>query len=251
MRYGPSVALHNCNKVNKHIGGYMKSVTTLILAATALLTLSSCGTSKSSESTVNTAIQSSTVTNAGTKVVTSCQKATGTDMSVNISAVKNSSGTINNSLVKIKFNRLSSTATASGNVVRFFKWKVSSNQAYMDQTPLTVTRYVLSSGTVDQSATNSITASTVTTSQGYYIDLNDAAGEYQVLKAVVYSSAGTIVSQQNILIPQFLGNPSDYAFNADGSARAQILKDLHPLALTDVTSWTSTTYSNYYSATCF
>ena len=229
----------------------MKLTTTLFLTATALLTLSSCGTSKSSQSAVNTAVQSSTVTNAGTKVVTSCQKAVGTDMSVNISAVKNSSGTINNSLVKIKFNRLSSTATASGNVIRFFKWKVANNQAIMDQTPATVTRYVLSSGSVDQSASNSITASTVTTSQGYYIDLNDAAGEYQVLKAVVYSSAGTIVSQQNILIPQFLGVAADYAYNADGSARAQILRDLHPLASADVTGWTSSTYSNYYAATCF
>lgn len=230
----------------------MKLATTLILTATALLTLSSCGRTKSSQSETNTAItQTSTVTNAGSKVVTSCQKAAGTDMSVNISAVKNSSGTINNSLVKIKFNRLSSSATASGNVIRFFKWKVVSNQAYMDQTPATVTRYVLSSGTVDQSAATSITANTVTTSQGYYIDLNDAAGEYQVLKAVVYSSTGSIVSQQNILIPQFLGVPTDYAYNSDGSARAQILRDLHPLALTDVTGWTSAMYSSYYSATCF
>jgi len=229
----------------------MKLATTLILTATALLTLSSCGTSKSSQSAATTTVQASTVTNAGTKVVTSCQKSSGTDMSVNISAVKNSSGTINNSLVKIKFNRLSAAATASGNVIRFFKWKVASNQAYMDQTPATVTRYVLSSGTVDQSAATSITASTVTTSQGYYIDLNDAAGEYQVLKAVVYNSTGSIVGQQNILIPQFLGVAADYAYNADGSARAQILRDLHPLATADITGWTSTTYSNYYAATCF
>ncbi|AZZ36245.1 hypothetical protein CIK05_05385 [Bdellovibrio sp. qaytius] len=229
----------------------MKLTTTLILTATALLTLSSCGSSKSSQATTTTVVQSSTVANAGTKVVTSCQKAVGTDMSANISAVKNSSGTINNNLVKIKFNRLASTLIAAGNTIRFFKWKVSGNQAYMDQTPLNISRYVLSTGTVDQATATSITASTVTTSQGYHIELNDDAGVYQVLKAVVYSSAGAIVSQQNILIPQFLGNPADYAYNSDGSARAQILRDLHPLATTDVTDWTATQYSNYYSATCF
>lgn len=228
----------------------MKLTTTLFLTATALLTLSSCGTSKSSQSATTT-VQSSTVTNAGTKVVTSCQKSVGADMSVNISAVKNSSGTINNSLVKIKFNRLSAAATAAGNTIRFFKWKVTGSQAFLEPTQLNSTRYVLSSGTVDQAAASSITASTVTTSQGYYIDLNDAAGEYQVLKAVVYSSTGSIVAQQNILIPQFLGVAADYAYNSDGSARAQILRDLHPLATTDVTGWTSANYTSYYQATCF
>lgn len=229
----------------------MKLTTTLFLTATALLTLSSCGTSKSSQSATTTTVQASTVTNAGTKVVTSCQKSVGADMSVNISAVKNSSGTINNSLVKIKFNRLSAATTASGNTIRFFKWKVSGSQAFLEPTQLNSTRYVLSSGTVDQAAASSITASTVTTSQGYYIDLNDAAGEYQVLKAVVYSSTGSIVAQQNILIPQFLGVAADYAYNSDGSARAQILRDLHPLATTDVTGWTSANYTSYYQATCF
>lgn len=228
----------------------MKLTTTLFLTATALLTLSSCGTSKSSQSATTT-VQSSTVTNAGTKVVTSCQKAIGTDMSVNISAVKTSSGSINNSLVKIKFNRLSATATASGNTISFFKWKVSGSQAYLDQTALTSTRYVLSSGEVDASAATSIAASSITTSQGYYVDLNDEAGVYQVLKAVVYTSTGSIVAQQNILIPQFLGVAADYAYNSDGSARAQILRDLHPLATTDVTSWTSANYTSYYQATCF
>ena len=229
----------------------MKLATTLILTATAIL-LSSCGSSKSSQAATTTVVnQSSTVTNAGNKVVTSCQKSIGTDMSVNISAVKNSSGTINNSLVKIKFNRLSATATASGNVIRFFKWKVSGNQAYLDQTALSSTRYVLSTGDADQASTSAVTASSVSTTQGYYIDLQDEAGTYQVLKAVVYSSAGAIVSQHNILIPQFLGAPADYAYNSDGSARAQILRDLHPLASTDVSAWTASQFSSYYSATCF
>lgn len=229
----------------------MKLATTLIATATALLTLSSCGTSKSSQSTTTTTVLASTVTNAGNKVVTSCQKSSGTDMSVNISAVKNSSGVINNSLVKIKFNRLSTLATESGNTIRFFKWKVSNSQAYMDQIPLTVTGYNLSSGEANQAASQSITASQVTAAQGFYIDLNDEAGVYQVLKAVVYNSSGSIVTQQNILIPQFLGVASDYAYNADGSPRAQILRDLHPLALVDTTGWTSTNYTSYYQATCF
>ena len=228
----------------------MKTLTTTLTLAAAILTLSSCGSSKSSQATTTT-VQSSTVENAGNKIVTSCQKAVGTDMSVNITATKTSSGAINNSLVKIKFNRLSSLATQGGNKVVFFKWRVAGAEASMDSTPLNVSRYSLSSGNVDDSTKNYITASTVTTSQGYYIDLNDVDGVYQVLKAVVYNSAGSVVAQQNILIPQFLGVASDYAYNSDGSARAQLLRDLHPLAATDTTGWTSATYVSYYQATCF
>lgn len=235
----------------QHIGGYMKTLTTALVLTASILTLTSCGTSKSSQSTTTTVVQSSTVQNAGNKIVTSCQKAVGTDMSVNISATKTSSGAINNSLVKIKFNRLSSTITQTGNTIRFFKWRIAGSSASLDSTPLNVSRYVLSTGNVDDSTKTGITATTVTTSQGYYIDLNDADGVYQVLKAVVYNSAGTVVAQQNILIPQFLGAPSDYAYNADGSARAQILKDLHPLASTDVSGWTTANFTSYYQATCF
>lgn len=234
-----------------HIGGYMKTLTTALILAASIVTLTSCGSKKSSQATSNTIVQSSTVTNAGSKIVTSCQKAVGTDMSVNITATKTSSGAINNSLVKIKFNRLSSTATAGGNVIKFFKWRVIGSSASLDSTALNVSRYSLSSGNVDDSTKTYITASTVTTSQGYYIDLNDADGVYQVLKAVVYNSSGAVVAQQNILIPQFLGVPADYAYNSDGSARAQILRDLHPLATTDVTGWTSTNFVSYYQATCF
>lgn len=232
----------------------MKTFTTaltLTLSLTAsVLTLSSCGTSKSSQST-STTVQSSTAENTVNKIVTSCQKAIGTDMSVNITATKTSSGAINNSLVKIKFNRLSFLATAAGNKIVFYKWRVLGTSASIDSTALNVSRYNLSSGNVDDSTKNYITASTVTASQGYYIDLNDADGVYQVLKAVVYNSSGSVVAQQNILIPQFLGNASDYALNSDGSPRAQILKDLHPLAGTDTSGWTSASYISFYQATCF
>ena len=227
----------------------MKTLTTALILAASIVTLTSCGSKKSSAASNTTIVQSSTVTNAGNKVVTSCQKAVGTDMSVNISAIKNSSGAIDNNVVKIKFNRLSAAATASGNTIAFFKWRVAGSSASLDSTALNVTRYALSSGSVDDSTRTSITASTVTTSQGYYITLNDADGIYQVIKAVVYNSSGAVVTQQNILIPQFLGVPSDYAYNSDGSARAQVLRDLHPLATTDVSAWTSTDFVNYYQAT--
>jgi hypothetical protein len=225
----------------------------ITFAATIIATvvlLSSCGTQKSSHS--STTLSSVNPALAATqKILTSCQKTAGTEMSVNISAVKNASGSINLSLVKIKFNRLSATATQAGNTIRFFKWKVSGDQAYMDQNALQATRYELSSGNVNDSGKTSLTASTITTTNGYYIDLNDTDGSFQVLKAVVYSSSGSIVTQQNILIPQFQAIPADYATNADGSARAQILQDMHPLRNTDTTGWTTQNFADYFAPTCF
>lgn len=246
----PGLLYNLVQQTFKYIGGCMKLLTTTLTLTVAILALSSCGSKKSSHSET-TIIQSSTAENVGQKILTSCQKSTGTDMSVHISAVKNSSGVINNNLVKIKFSRLSTSITQSGNTVRFFKWRVSGSSALLDSNPLEVTRYVLSSGLVDDSTRTSITATSVTLSQGFYINLNDADGIYQVLKAVVYNSSGSVVAQQNILIPQFLAAPSDYAYNTDGSTRAQVLRNLHPLASTDVTGWTSTNYVNYFQATCF
>lgn len=223
---------------------------TKLALVTAIFILSSCGTSKSSKTTTEI-ISSSTVTDAGSKILTSCQKATGSDISVNISAIKDEYGNINNNLIKVKFNYLSQTVTTAGNTIRFFKWKVSGSQAYLDPNNLSAIRYDLASGNIDSSAQTSLNPNSISTTKGYYIELNDTEGLFQVLKVVVYNSSGSIATQMNILIPQFLGKPSDYAYNSDGSPRAQILQDMHPLRNTNTTGWTTQNYQTYYQASCF
>jgi hypothetical protein len=221
----------------------------VIITALSILTLSSCGTSKSNE--VNTTTNSSNNNISTQKPLANCNKSATTDMSMNISTVNDSSGQIDPNWTKVKFNFLSTKATASGNVVRFFKWKVTGSQSSLDPIPLSTMFYNLESGQPTTDATNSIPVVEIATSRGIYVQLNDSAAQYQVLKAVVYDSTGAIVTQMNTLIPQFNSNYSEYRLNSDGSARAQVLLDLHPLKATDTTSWAQSNYSTYFQNLCF
>jgi len=221
----------------------------LILGVLSVIALSSCGTSKSNQ--VNTTNNSSNNIVSTLKPLANCNKSVSTDISMNISTVNNSSGQIDPNWTKVKFNFLSTKATAAGNVVRFFKWKVTGAQSILDPSPLSTLFYNLENGQPTTEATISVPIVEIATTRGIYVQLNDTIGQYQVLKAVVYDSAGAIVAQMNTLIPQFNSNYSDYLLNSDGSARAQVLLDLHPLKATDTASWTQTQYSTYFQNLCF
>ena len=55
--------------------------------------------------------------------------------------------------------------------------------------------------------------------------------EYDALKIVSYTTSSQTVSKTlDILLPPFAANPTDYAKEANGAARSQILQNLHPLA---------------------
>jgi hypothetical protein len=230
----------------------IRKISIKVLSAVVMIALlTSCGTTKSDEVNKKTSASIDPVYVNYQKPLTSCNKTTNSDMSLNINAVTSSSGSINPDWVKIKFNFLSSTATQSGNVIKFFKWKVIGGQSSLDQTPLSVMFYDLSTGQLTSNASTYLSATDVTTTRGAYIQLNDTAGTYQVLKVVVYNSAGQVVAQMNSLIPQFNSNLSDYSTNSDGTARAQILIDIHPLSSVATTGWTQTDYANYFQNFCF
>ncbi len=219
----------------------------LTILAGVVLLLASCGTSKSSHQDLSL----SSTTTATSQGLASCNSRATADMSANLSVYKYSNGTIDPRIIKLKFNSLSSELTQTGNTIRFFKWKVSQGQAVMDQTPLNVTRYSLSTQQMDTQTQTSVPTTTISTSQGFYIDLNDSTLGHQVLKMAVYNSAGAVLKQMDILIPEFKASPTDYAYNADGSMRSQNLINLHPLAGVDVAGWTAQNYTNYFSSKCF
>lgn len=223
-----------------------KTISSLALIALALV-LSSCGTSKSNETTGTS--NTTTTTSIGTqKLVASCHKTADSNISMNINAVTDSSGYADPNTLKVKFNFLSTAVTASGNYIQFFKWKVTGTQAYLDPTPVTFSKFALSSPSVLGNTEQLITANTVTKSNGYLLNINDPQGTFQVLKAVVYSSAGKIIAQMNILIPQFYAQYSDYLYNSDGSTRATLLTDLHPLKGLNYSAADST---SYFQSFCF
>lgn len=221
----------------------------LIVGVLSVIALSSCGTSKSN--VVNTTTNSSNNNISSQKPLANCNKSVSTDISLNMSTVNDSAGQVDPNWTKVRFNFLSTKATASGNVVRFFKWKVSGTQSTLDPIPLSTLFYNLENGQPTTESTSSVPVVEIATTRGLYVKLNDTIGQYQVLKAVVYDSAGAIVAQMNTLIPQFNSNYSDYRLNSDGTARAQVLLDLHPLKATDTTSWTQTQYSTYFQNLCF
>ena len=219
----------------------LSTQTQLVLTVGLFILLSSCGTSKSTE------IQNSANNFSSTtyKPLANCNKAVTSDLSLSTAAVQNQAGQVDYNWLKLKFNSLSTKSTVKGNVVKFFKWKSINGQNSLDQTALTI--FNLSTG----ATSNQIDASTVTVATNYAVQLNDAQASYQVLKAVVYSADGKIVTQADALIPQFNAKSSDYVFNSDGSMRASNLQSLHPLALTNTNGWSDDQYSQYFQALCF
>lgn len=239
------------------LGGFMKNLTFnqnkvfRIFTVLFLLTLlTSCGTSKSNPT--NNTSPSPTVN--GIKPLANCQKTVTADASINMAAVVDQAGTPDLNWTKLKFNYLSTAATASGNQIRFFKWRMMSNgTSYLEPTALYAMFYDLSTGQPVSSSMNVIPTGSIIPQRGLYIQLNDSTGQYQVLKIVVYDKDNNLVGQMNALIPQFLANPADYAYNTDGTARAQILQSLHPLSADKINTagWTSEQYLAQIQTMCF
>ena len=249
----PQRCINYMYNVNKHmIGGSMNTTQNtqikLVILTGIVLLLASCGTSKSTHQNISL---SSTDTTAAPMGLAICNSRTTTDMAAHVSAYKYSNGTVDPSVIKLKFTSLSNEITQAGNTVRFFKWKVVQNQAVIEQTPLNITKYSLSTQQMDTQTTTAITATTISTSQGFYIDLNDTTLSHQVLKIAVYAANGSVLKQMDILIPEFKASPTDYMTNTDGSPRVQNLVNLHPLTGMDLTGWTAQNYTNFFSSKCF
>lgn len=223
--------------------------TKTILTLTAVLALSSCGTSKS---TVNTVEQSSRVEVTAGKPLASCNRADNSNFSLSMANVIDPDGRANLNWVKLKFNFLSTDMTQAGYHIKFYKWRVINNATQLDPIPLEFNTYTLSNNTTNSNTLNGMFANQITNQIGLFINLkDDVQTPYQVLKTVVYKTDGTIAAQGNILIPQLLANPEDYKLNPDGSPRNQLLQAMHLLYGRDVSSWTTNQIQQQFDQHCF
>lgn len=221
---------------------------TLILSGLVLGLLTSCSPSKLNEPTG----PSSALNINSQKAMASCNRKTDNNFSFDVSVYKDGSGNINYDWIKLKFRYLSSDITQSGNTLRFFKWRMVGSNSQLDSTPLNFASYNLSSGQASSNTVNTALSNQISTQTGLYINLkDDAQNPYQALKVVAYKSDGTILAQTDILIPQFAASPADYKFDNDGNARANNLIQMHPLATTDVTQWTSAQIQQNFDRYCF
>lgn len=223
----------------------------ILISLAVIAVLSSCGNSKSNEANQNNLSSTTPITVNAEKPLANCNKSANADISMNINAVLDNAGNADLNWTKIRFNFLSTTATAAGNTVRFFKWKVSGGQSTLDQTPLQTMFFNLSNSQPTTNLTNTIPVNEISSSRGVFVQLNDSVGAYQVIKAVIYDSNGKIVAQLNSLIPQFSSKVADYTTNADGTARAQLLIDMHPLKAVATSTWSQSDYNNFYQNLCF
>ena len=229
----------------------MKTSTKLFLklaAVLATLVLTSCGTSKSSP----VEEQSSVIPLSPNKPLASCHRLSDSNFAMSIANVVNNDNSLSSDWLKVKFSFLSSNITQTGYSLRFYKWRVINGASQLDSNPLEFTAYTLSNGQQVSNPMTAVFGTQVSKEVGFYLRLNDdQAVPYQVLKVVAYKTDGTVVAQSNVLIPQFLANPLDYATNADGSPRAELLQQLHPLFGQDVSTWSQTRLNENFQQHCF
>jgi hypothetical protein len=217
----------------------------------SMLVLSACGTSKS---TNTGAVElESRVEVSSEKPLASCNQLNKTGlMTMNIANIMDSNGKANQDWVKVKFPMIDSAHNKPGYYLKFYKWRVLNNAVQLDNVPLAAYAYDLSTGSPTTTATTGVYISSITNQTGLMLKLNDDLNNpYQVLKVVAYQSDGTMIDHVNVLIPQFLASPEDYKFNANGTARADLLQQLHPLYGQDVTGWTFTQLQESFDQYCF
>ena len=105
----------------------------LILTVFGLLT--ACGTSKSNSPTDQS---SNRLDMNSQKALALCNKGSDTNFSFQTSIVSDQSGQISKEWIKFKFNFLNAEITKPGNVIKFFKWRVTNGQAILSETALEV-----------------------------------------------------------------------------------------------------------------
>lgn len=221
----------------------------IALVLTVLGMLSACGNSKSNTSAGD--LGSNRIDSTSQKPLATCNKAKDAQFSINTAVATDQSGQISNEYIKFKFNFLSADVTKAGNVLKFFKWRVNGTQAVLEPTALQIAAYDLSSGQTVGSLTSSLAADQVNGQYGYYIQLNDPYALFQAVKLVAYNSAGQVIGNLNSLIPAFNASPEDYKLNADGTARADVLQQLHLLYGQSVAGQTPAQIKQNFDQFCF
>lgn len=226
-----------------------EQILTIAISIIAVAFLTSCGAKKSADAIDN----SSVVAGVASASLANCNRSVSANLAMNLANVlEASTGQINPDWIKLKFNFLSTEVTQTGYYIRFFKWRVIGNSAQLDSNPLEFSAYKLSNGTTASETMTSVFSTQVSQQFGFYIRLNDDAQyPYQVLKVVVYKTDGTVLTQSDVLIPQFLTSPIEYKLNSDGTARAENLQKLHPLYTTDTTGWTTAQLKQNFDQYCF
>jgi hypothetical protein len=221
----------------------IQKLTALILMA---YLLTACSQSKSSNT-----ISSNGINITSQSVLANCTKSVNSNISVSLATIKDQVSQVDPLWIKLKFNVVNSSLTKSGMTIRFFRMKGALNDAVLDSVALQSQTYNMSTGQPSSNLSPVVNPSQINSNSGFFIYLNDAQGQYQILKIAFYDTDGKVIENFNILIPEFLANPSEYTVNSDGSARSQYLQELHPLNGVATTGWSNDTFNQFFQQFCF
>ncbi len=218
---------------------------TSILTISAALFLSACGASKQQTGFIDNSSRVVPNTSSATKPLAYCNQGTGTEISAKLKAYTDASNIARMDYVYVRMTALPKNFTSDSTYISMWKWLSNSGgYTYLDSSAL---RFILVNASTGQALTDwkttlrwsdvsSIaTNMTATSVEDFFskvnilVDLKDVQGEYDVLKITNYDVlTNKSVSQTDALLPMFYANPADYAYEANGAERAQVLQGLHP-----------------------
>lgn len=244
---------------------------TNILKAALLLALAAgmtaCGSSKRSGDSIDLASRTdgSTIVTPGNgttngKVYAYCNEASAKNGGFKFRMkVYVEGNAIRNDLLNVKVAQVPANFEDSSTYLQMYRWQANAAGAtYLDPTPIAFKVLNPANG---QYLTGSKTylrwndVSTAASQLGYsaaadffnavilVADIRDPLAQYDVLKMVNYKNAdSTQIDDADGLIPAFDADPNLYATESDGSARANVLRLLHPFASMATQGWSTTTF---------
>jgi hypothetical protein len=245
----------------------MKAQTTLkaALLLTDLAMLTACGAQKVDGSGSDLSSRTPVMTTTSSAPVLYCNEKSQDGITAKVMVYTDSANQIRNDYMKVKFTQMPA-GFSTGDYIQFFRWQAnSSNQIYMDPTPVQA-RFESLNGTVLTNFSSVIhwdQVSSLAASSGMsdvstflqnvrlVVNIRDPQANFDVLKVAMYSKTDNAnIVNMDILMPTFSASPADYATDS-GSTRSASLQALHPFAGMINQAWTSAEYQAMGNSYCF
>lgn len=246
----------------------MKAQSTLKLLVLLSLTatLAACGQAGDNSADLASRTPGTNTGSGSSKPVAICNKASGSGMTAQLKAAYNSTtGQYRFDSVLMKISNVGSNFVSGTDYINLWRWMANPTSTYLDQVPLnfyvydTVTNQYI---TGQRSAVSwaelspwaskwGVSAEGLFQRIAFIVDVRDANGEFDALKITTYTSSGSLSSSMDMLLPLYYANPADYAYESNGTARASVLQNLHPLKSMAGQGWSSSQFQSVANSYCF
>ncbi|WP_413584765.1 hypothetical protein [Bdellovibrio sp. HCB274] len=237
----------------------------LLIAGAAALT--GCGSSGAQSTDFASREVITSTTDADRKALAVCNSTTTAGLAARQMAYSEGNS-YRMDLVWVKLTTLPTGFSSGASYISMWKWLANSNgSTYLDSSAVPVALYDTQTKKFITSWGTSIRWSAISSmalSMGYadpasffgrviiLADLKDKNGEYDVLKVTAYStSSNKAITEINGLLPMFTVNPTAYATESSGAARASVLQKLHPFYSYKNSGYTTSQFQSMAQNYCF